>query len=157
MGGGIGIAPLIFAAQRLQNCEVTFLTGYRSGVEVIPTDDLGLGFSAARISTDDGTSGYHGYVTELLEDYLAGSLRKKRTLIACGPFPMLKRVAALALEQNTSCQVSLAAHMACGLGACQGCAVNASTQENRTYFHVCQDGPVFRAQSLEWEDLGKTI
>ena len=157
VAGGIGIAPLIFLAQSLQNDDVTFLTGFRSGLELVPMGEFGLNSSRTSVSTDDGTSGCQGYVTELLENHLAGSSKKKRTIFACGPVPMLKRVAALALDQNTPCQVSLEANMACGLGACQGCAVKASTQENRTYFHVCQDGPVFRAQSLEWEDLGKTI
>jgi dihydroorotate dehydrogenase electron transfer subunit len=157
VAGGIGIAPLIFIAQSLENHDVTFLTGYRSGLEVVPMGELGLNSSITCVSTDDGTSGYQGYVTELLENHLAGSSKKKRTIFACGPVPMLQRVAALALDQKTPCQVSLEANMACGLGACQGCAVKASTQENRTYFHVCQDGPVFQAQSLDWKDLGKTL
>ena len=59
----------------------------------------------------------------------------------------------MALDKVLPCQASLEAAMACGLGACQGCAIKASSSENRAYYHVCADGPVFPVQSIDWDSL----
>ena len=66
---------------------------------------------------------------------------------------LLKKVAAAALDRDLPCQASLEAAMACGLGACQGCAVKASSSENRAYYHVCADGPVFPVRAIDWDSL----
>ena len=151
VAGGIGVAPLIFLAQAIDAGKAAFLSGYRSENEILPLEQFGLDAMEALISTDDGTAGHHGFVTELLENHLAGSSEDPPLIFSCGPLPMLNRVAELALKRNIPCQVSLETSMACGLGACQGCAVRASSKENRTYFHVCQDGPVFDIQKLDWK------
>jgi len=152
VAGGIGVAPLVFLAQAVK-ADVTFMAGCRSINEMIPMDHVGLGRTDISIATDDGTAGHPGFVTELLVSYLAGYSEDHSKIFACGPLPMLKRVAALAIEQDIPCQVSLEANMACGLGACQGCAVRASKNRDRTYYHVCQDGPVFDVHTLDWESL----
>jgi dihydroorotate dehydrogenase electron transfer subunit len=157
VAGGIGVAPLIFLAQAMEHAEVILMTGYHSVAELIPLGEFGLLSSMVSASTDDGSFGYHGPVTELLERHLAGTAKRNPSIFACGPLPMLQRVAVLSLEKDISCQVSLEANMACGVGACQGCAVKASPQENQTYFHVCQDGPVFRVQSLDWKELERPL
>ena len=157
VAGGIGIAPLIFLAQAMENEEVVFMTGYRSVTEMIPMDRFGLRSSMLSVSTDDGTLGHHGPVTELLDQHLAAVTNGRFTVFACGPLSMLRRVAALTLEQNIPCQVSMEANMACGIGACRGCAVKASPQANRTYYHVCQDGPVFPVQALNWHEMEKPL
>ena len=151
VAGGIGVAPLIFLARAIDAGKIAFLSGYRSKNEILPLGQFGLDAMETLISTDDGTAGHHGFVTELLENHLAGFSEDPPIVFSCGPLPMLKRVAELALKRNIPCQVSLETSMACGLGACQGCAVRASSKENRTYFHVCQDGPVFDAETLDWE------
>jgi len=74
-------------------------------------------------------------------------------VFACGPLEMLKAVAAMALDKDVPCQVSLEASMACGLGACQGCAVKTASGQDGTYWHVCQDGPVFDVRDLDWGAL----
>ncbi len=66
---------------------------------------------------------------------------------------MLKEVASITLDNDVPCQVSLEASMACGLGACQGCAIRRSSEQAITYYHVCQDGPVFDVNALDWETL----
>jgi len=153
VAGGIGVAPLIFLAQAIDSGKIAFLAGYRSENEIFPLEQFGLDAMETLISTDDGTAGHHGFVTELLENHLAGFSEDPPIIFSCGPLPMLNRVAELALKRNIPCQVSLETSMACGLGACQGCAVRASSKENRTYFHVCQDGPVFDVQKLDWKAL----
>jgi dihydroorotate dehydrogenase electron transfer subunit len=67
---------------------------------------------------------------------------------------MLKRAVSIAADHNITCQVSIEASMACGLGACQGCAVRASSFKNHSrYYHVCKDGPVFTANEIDWSSI----
>ena len=132
---------------------MAFFAGYRSVSEIVPMDQVGLNLTDISIATDDGTAGHPGFVTELLESHLAGYSEDHSKIFACGPLPMLKRVAALTIERDIPCQVSLEANMACGLGACQGCAVRTSKDSNKTYYHVCRDGPVFDVNTLDWESL----
>jgi dihydroorotate dehydrogenase electron transfer subunit len=66
---------------------------------------------------------------------------------------MLKKVVSVTRRQHISCQASLEAFMACGLGACQGCALKTSSGDNKAYCLVCQDGPVFDAKGIDWKNL----
>jgi dihydroorotate dehydrogenase electron transfer subunit len=152
VAGGIGVAPLVFLGQAVKN-NLVFIAGYRSANEIVPIEQVCLSLTDISIATDDGTAGHPGFVTELLETHLAGSAEGHPKIFTCGPLPMLKRVAALTIERDIPCQVSLEATMACGLGACQGCAVTASKKGNKTYYHVCQEGPVFDVHALDWESL----
>lgn len=150
VGGGIGIAPLLFLAKRLlksvepSSCKI--LLGARTGEEVSPLigDFERLGFEVTT-ATEDGSLGKRGLVTDLmfpLEDESRGMV------YSCGPFPMLRAVVAFCREKKWACQVSLEAVMACGLGACVGCAVLQADMKG--YVHVCQDGPVFDADEVAW-------
>jgi dihydroorotate dehydrogenase electron transfer subunit len=152
LAGGIGVAPLDFLAQAIKN-NLVFIAGYRSANEIVPIEQVGLSLTDISIATDDGTAGHSGFVTGLLESHLAGSAEGHPKIFTCGPLPMLKRVAALTIERDIPCQVSLEATMACGLGACQGCAVRASKDSNKAYYHVCRDGPVFDVHTLDWKSL----
>jgi dihydroorotate dehydrogenase electron transfer subunit len=154
VGGGIGVAPLVFLAQHLDPGSASFLTGYRSKDEVIGDGYEGLeSLQDVDVGTDDGTLGYKGLITELFEARLAEQSGTRIRVFACGPVPMLKQVVNLVDRHELSCQVSLEADMACGLGACQGCAVKAARDQGRTYFHVCQDGPVFSAEQIDWAGI----
>ncbi|MCU0594690.1 MAG: dihydroorotate dehydrogenase electron transfer subunit [Desulfobacterota bacterium] len=150
VGGGIGIAPLVFLAQGRQNQDLTLMTGFRSAKDIIPPREITGEERGFAVATDDGTKGHCGPVTDLLD----AALRKNaegRMVYACGPKPMLKRVAEIARTLKVPCQVSLEARMACGLGACQGCAVKASAASGRSYWYVCKEGPVFDAEAIDWE------
>jgi len=154
VAGGIGAAPLIFLAQHLDGADLSFLTGYRSSDEVIGAAHRGLeSLRSAHVATDDGTKGSKGLVTELLEARLTELSEEQLKVFACGPPLMLKQVVTMTRKMGIPCQVSLEANMACGLGACQGCAVKASAGLERTYIHVCQDGPVFSAEQIDWKSL----
>jgi dihydroorotate dehydrogenase electron transfer subunit len=146
--GGMGLAPLVFLAGLAGEGRCTLMAGYGTAAEIIPLERVGAGGLHASVATEDGSAGHKGLVTELLEGALAETVGE--TVYACGPLPMLRRVAALCLERGVDCQVSLESFMACGLGACQGCAVKAGPEEGRTYLHVCGDGPVFRASAIDW-------
>lgn len=152
VAGGIGIAPLLFLAQSVG--QAGFLAGYGSEGEIIPLDRLGFESIDISISTDDGSKGHKGFVTDLLEkaiDSLDSENSDPPMIYSCGPKPMLKKVADIAVSKGVQCQVSLEAEMACGLGACLGCAVPSNDSE--LYLHVCKDGPVFNAEDIDWTNL----
>ena len=153
IAGGIGVAPLFFLSQTMKNPDIEFLIGFGSSKEII--DMNGIVDANVSMATDDGTTGHHGPVTDLLEEYLKKyvAMKDSLSLFTCGPIPMLKRVADIAVNGNIPCQSSMEAFMACGLGACQGCAIKADSKENRDYYLVCRDGPVFPIQSLNWKSI----
>ena len=104
-------------------------------------------------ATDDGSLGYHGFVTGLLEEYLA-SLNKRLQSLAypdivftCGPDPMMKAIAAITARAGIRCQASLEERMACGMGACYGCAV---PLKDGRMARSCVEGPVFDAHEVDW-------
>ena len=153
VSGGVGIAPLVFLAQTLGNRKALLMTGFRSVNEIVEKETCGLSDFQVSISTDDGTVGHPGFVTDLLEDRLDDNKNETLSVFACGPVPMLKKVATLTQSQGIPCQVSLESLMACGVGACQGCAVPAASTEDRTYFHVCEDGPIFNSKLIGWGSM----
>lgn len=149
VAGGLGLAPLVFFAELVGERRCILFTGYGSGADIIPLERIGSEGIQTFIATEDGSKGHKGLVTELLEEKLVGAGHDM--VCACGPLPMLRKVAAICLEKGVDCQVSLESAMACGLGACQGCAVKAAPGADRSYLHVCGDGPVFDASSIDWE------
>jgi len=153
VAGGVGIAPIIFLAQTLGSDKALLMTGFRTSDEIVDKKICGLSDYQISIATDDGTAGHPGFVTDLLEDHLDGNKKESPSVFACGPAPMLKKVASLTQRRSIPCQVSLESLMACGVGACQGCAVLAASAEKQAYFHVCEDGPVFHSESIAWGNL----
>ena len=152
VAGGIGVAPLLFLAQTMKTFNIHFMTGFETANEMLPMDQItGLPLSVS-IATNDGTKGHNGPVTDLLDEYLKRHEQDKKVLsvFSCGPWSMLEKISSMVIRRDLPCQVSLEAAMACGIGACQGCAVRASSNEKQAYFHVCQDGPVFPVQSIGW-------
>lgn len=148
VGGGIGVPPLCQAAAH-HGANAAVVAGFRSASAVILADEVeNLGASFA-VATDDGTAGHHGLVTDLVKKHLEEN--KTDVIYACGPMPMLKAVAALAKEKGVECQVSLEERMACGMGACLGCACALYDEKGEQHYgHVCKDGPVFPAERVVW-------
>ena len=154
VAGGMGVAPLLFLAQYIKDGPVQLMMGFGSAGEIIALEQILDQPMDFVIATDDGSAGHAGPVTDLLEAQLKQDEFEKgaASIFACGPEPMMKKVAAMALERDIACQASLEAVMACGLGACQGCSVKAASNEERTYYHVCSDGPVFAVKAIDWND-----
>jgi len=152
VGGGIGVAPLFAMAQALKDRKFSFLAGFQTAAEILLPEQIGLPSFQIAWTTDDGSRGRAGLVTELLKDCLddLGKTEDRPWISVCGPKPMLGRIAELVRGKDLHCEVSLEAHMACGLGACQGCAVAAAPGGERPYYHVCQDGPVFPIAAIDW-------
>ena len=151
VGGGMGIAPLLFLAKYIRKNQpgssVHVLLGARTQKELIAIEDFASqNLDGLEIATDDGTAGHYGLVTELLEKqaWSTGEVN----VYSCGPEPMMKAVAHLCQKSKWHCQVSLEALMACGMGACLGCAVSQKGLGAKKYLHVCSDGPVFSAGEI---------
>lgn len=145
VGGGIGSAPMCFAARRLGNRAVAAL-GFRSGGGVILADELSSAGVPVTVATEDGSVGETGRIGQAVQRLLRENA--DFTVLACGPTPMLKAVSAVAAGEGRPCQISLEERMACGVGACLTC----SCKVNGHYKRVCKDGPVFWSQEVEWDE-----
>lgn len=156
VGGGIGIAPIPYLAIRiLQECphsKVAVLFGVRSETKMLLTDFFKEYKIDLKIASDDGSVGEKGFVTTLLSKELDAIKEGKVAIYACGPRPMLKATSELALKRNISCQVSLEEVMACGVGACLGCASKTRLNGGAVYKMVCKDGPVFDAKDVIFDE-----
>lgn len=155
VGGGIGLVPLYMLAGELieKGCSVRLLMGGRTRDDILAVTEferLGVG---TYVSTDDGSLGEEGLVTQVLVRKL--NKFPGAEVFACGPMPMLCAVNSICVEHKTPLQVSLEESMACGVGACLGCVVKGAghTEENPSYLCSCKVGPVFKAQYLDWTAL----
>ena len=170
IGGGVGIPPMIFAADALQglaDCillagsEVAFPFALKPSTSLLPGigGNTILGIESleeraipSRLASNAGLYGcYAGHVPDLARDYLAALSETERSrcvLLSCGPHPMLHAVARLGRSFNLPTFLSLEEHMACAIGGCAGCVVKTVEQGTEKYRRVCVDGPVFSADML---------
>ncbi|NLP36043.1 MAG: dihydroorotate dehydrogenase electron transfer subunit [Firmicutes bacterium] len=141
VAGGIGVAPLYYLLHtlRAEGKDVSFLYGTKTAAEIVLENEFRSLVQEFHLTTEDGSAGKQGFVTELLPQVLA---EKQADIFACGPSAMLRAVAKIATQMDLTCFVSLEAEMACGVGACLGCVV---TGADGNYRRVCTDGPVFAA------------
>ena len=146
VGGGIGTPPLLGYAGAFGE-RSTAVLGFRSADRVILADRFGESCKEVFLCTDDGSAGRHGFVDAQVRDILSKD-RDFTAVLTCGPKPMLRNVARAAAEFGVPCQVSMEERMACGVGACLGCAVQ---MRDGTMKHVCKDGPVFAAEDVDWD------
>jgi dihydroorotate dehydrogenase electron transfer subunit len=172
IGGGVGIPPMVFLAERLKSdpaykplvlmgSEVPFPFRTRPSATVIagmPSGTIACMplMEEWRVpnrlaSRSDLPGCYPGFVTELAAEWLGALGAAQLTqveIFACGPTPMLKATAELARRFGVACQVSLEEFMACAVGGCAGCTVEVRTPEGPAMKRVCVDGPVFDAYSV---------
>lgn len=157
IAGGIGVAPLSLLAQHLcqsdrrgANPAVVYL-GAKTADEVVGLDQLHKYCNSIRVCTDDGSLGEKSLVTRAFQRDLKKYDPARTAIYACGPKPMLQSLAGM-LHDRYFCQVSLEERMACGVGACIGCAVAVRDENgNKSYGRVCADGPVFELKDVIWE------
>jgi dihydroorotate dehydrogenase electron transfer subunit len=160
VAGGIGQTPFLAygrellggrgygaAAARHVAANVEMLYGVRFGDLAAGVDDFRAAGIEVHLASDDGSLGYHGFVTELVS-------RRPRPdhLVGCGPEPMLRSLAKLAAEMGVPCHLSLETPMACGIGICFSCVTRVRTADAWDYRRVCIDGPIFDAATLVLED-----
>lgn len=159
VGGGMGIAPLLFLAkyivERSKPTTIKILLGAQSKNELLGIvegfENMSLDISYA---TDDGSYGHHGYIVEILTKNLNNKDPKALWhIFSCGPSLMMKSCVEACNQFDWPCQVSMETMMACGISACLGCTIKGNkknTNLNGNYLHVCQDGPVFMGNDIQW-------
>ncbi len=143
VGGGIGIAPLALLRRALSDRGVPtrVLLGFRDRAHSGGLDDL-FACCEVRLASEDGHAGHAGYVTDLLATMLAGDDAAGAAVYACGPPPMLDAVGEMCADRGVAAELAHEAPMACGFGACYGCAV--PRPDGDGYIRLCVDGPVLR-------------
>jgi dihydroorotate dehydrogenase electron transfer subunit len=153
VAGGIGIAALLLPAKRLAELgfKQRLFFGARTKADLVGTAEFKPLMRATLLATENGSAGYHGYVTRPLEEYLAAHIDKKFLLMACGPGPMLRATVELAKSFRHPCLVSMENRMGCGLGACLGCCIRVESEGHEAYQRVCTEGPVFWAEKIVWK------
>jgi NAD(P)H-flavin reductase len=146
VGGGIGVAPLAIWRRRLQRTGIParVLLGFRDEANSGGLDLFDC--SEARLASEDGHTGHRGYVTDLLAVLLEGDDARSAAVYACGPPAMLEAVRAMCADHGVACELAMEAPMACGFGACFGCAI---PQAGGGYLRLCVDGPVVRGDEIE--------
>jgi dihydroorotate dehydrogenase electron transfer subunit len=164
VAGGIGQTPFMALAKECLGLgqygspprampraeRITFCYGARTAAYLAGVDDFRILGLDVRVSTDDGTAGYHGLVTDLARSVLEESAADCR-VVCCGPEPMMHAVAELAARFDVPCQVSLETPMACGIGICFSCVARVRDgQGGWDYRRTCVEGPVFDAASIEF-------
>lgn len=151
VGGGIGIVSLYPIIEKTDHKRVLAFIGGKTETDILCAEDFKQKRAEVLISTENGALGFKGKVTDLL----LSDLQKRRRsrpyyLYACGPMGMLRELGQKLDLSKSVCQVSLEARMACGFGACWGCAVK-TTDPLNPYHRVCQEGPVFDLKEVVWE------
>jgi dihydroorotate dehydrogenase electron transfer subunit len=141
VGGGVGVAPLLFLASQRKKENTTVIIGGKTAAELFWTD-LFDGCTVVT-TTDDGSAGHKGYAPDVLAKTVkaSGAIR----VCTCGPTVMVKKVAEIAAVCGISCEVSLEAYMGCGTGGCLGCVIDGRGGKR---YKVCHDGPVFPAEEV---------
>jgi dihydroorotate dehydrogenase electron transfer subunit len=140
--GGTGIASMYFLVTKLKKKGILYY-GARSKKDLLCIDKFKNKGWEVIVATEDGTKGYKGYITDILET----KIKNNDVLFACGPMLMLKKVSHIIKEKGVKGFVSLEEKMACGVGNCQGCAVKIDGQIKM----VCKDGPVFKMGTIDFQ------
>jgi NAD(P)H-flavin reductase len=146
VGGGIGVAPLAIWRRRLLAAGIParVLLGFRDrpnsgGLDLFDCSEI-------RLASEDGHTGHRGYVTDLLAVLLEGDDSRSAAVYACGPPAMLEAVRSMCADRGVACELAMEAPMACGFGACFGCAVPLA---DGGFMRLCVDGPVVRGDEIE--------
>lgn len=155
VGGGYGSAPLFMLAQALRErgCRVDLVVGAATESKLFGVLELKRLASSLTITTDDGSAGVPGRVTDVLSEALdrAGA----DVVYACGPMPMLAEVARIATSRRVFSQCAVEEAMACGIGVCMTCVLPVIGDDGVTRMvRSCVDGPVFRGDRVRWRDIG---
>jgi dihydroorotate dehydrogenase electron transfer subunit len=175
VAGGIGVPPIAALARALAqsrepraasrrksaglfSSSIEVFLGGKTSDDILCVRDFEAAGAKAHITTEDGSVGTRGLITDLLEPFLSSSREPRAasrewppTIFTCGPHGMLAAVARLAEKHGVPCQASVEANMACGFGACMGCAIEVrSNGSGPAYKLVCKDGPVFDSRELVW-------
>ncbi len=155
VGGGYGTAPLIPLAQKLieAGADVEIVVGAATASRLFGELAARRAVGAVTVTTDDGTAGTRGMVTEVLPEAIKRI--GAEVVYACGPMAMLRAVNDVAREHAIEAQVAVEESMACGVGVCMTCVLPVRGDDGQSRFlRSCVDGPVFDAARVRWDDVG---
>lgn len=155
VGGGYGTAPLFILAEQLRErgCRVDTIVGAATEEKLFATLELKRLASTLTITTDDGSMGVQGRVTDILPDLMKKS--DAAVVYACGPMPMLAAVAQIASDFRAYSQCAVEEAMACGVGVCMTCVLPIIGEDGVTrMLRSCTEGPVFRGDRVRWAEIG---
>jgi dihydroorotate dehydrogenase electron transfer subunit len=166
VAGGIGYTPFLataksylgarqYGAQRSSDTHiacashVSFCFGARSAEQLVHLDEFEALGVEVQTSTDDGSAGHHGLITDVLSDVLDASALPTKRILCCGPEPMMEAVTGIAQQQQIPCEVSLETPMACGIGICFTCVARIRDRHGQwDYRRTCVEGPVFDGEEV---------
>ena len=149
IGGGIGVPPLLWAAESAASADAAL--GFATEKRSLLLADFARVCGQAAVATDDGSLGLRGTAIDAAEKLLAQNTYD--LICACGPKILLRRAAELAAARGIPCQISMEERMGCGVGACLVCAVKLRDKNGEAYYgHVCKDGPVFSSEEVVFDD-----
>jgi len=177
LGGGVGLPALFMLGEEISQAvsesglELNILLGAETKKAIVLEKEFKTLKGKVLVSTDDGTYGYHGYVTEMLKDAIdRGGISPDCAIYACGPEPMLKALQPICQQYGIPAQVSMERHMGCGIGVCLSCVckvdrdsvlkyrdlksshIQFSPEAEFGYALVCKDGPVFRIDEVIFDE-----
>jgi dihydroorotate dehydrogenase electron transfer subunit len=155
VGGGYGSAPLFMLAEQLRErgCRVDVVLGAATEEKLFGALELKRLASTLTITTDDGSMGHRGRVTDVIGGVMDAS--DTAVVYACGPMPMLQRVAQIASSRQAYSQCAVEEAMACGIGVCMTCVLPVIGEDGVTrMLRSCTEGPVFRGDRVRWSDVG---
>lgn len=160
VSGGIGIAPLSLLVEHLRrrpdcaSSAMMIYPGFQSASAVVGMDKMREICRNVNVCTDDGTLGRKGFVTQIFQKDMKQFTPGNTSIFACGPNAMLEALSKVLIKSDYDCQVSLEERMACGTGACMGCAVAVRDKKGAfAYKRVCADGPVFNLSDIIWDSI----
>jgi dihydroorotate dehydrogenase electron transfer subunit len=155
VGGGYGSAPLFMLAEHLRDrgCRVDVLVGASTEEKLFGVLDLKRLSSSITVTTEDGSSGVPGRVTDQLSDLVERS--SADIVYACGPMGMLSAVSAITAQRRIFTQCSVEESMACGIGVCMTCVLPVIGDDGVTRMvRSCVEGPTLRGDRVRWADVG---
>jgi dihydroorotate dehydrogenase electron transfer subunit len=165
VAGGIGQTPFLALGQEYlggrcygdpprigaNSSRVTLCYGVRTAGLAAGVDDFRAADIDVHLSSDDGSLGHHGLVTDLLREALAETAGLDRLIACCGPEPMMEAVAEICAAAGAPCLVSLETPMACGIGICFSCVAKVRQADGTwDYKRTCVEGPIFDAEKIAW-------
>jgi dihydroorotate dehydrogenase electron transfer subunit len=155
VGGGYGTAPLfpLADALRARGCRVDFVIGAAREDRLFGALDAKRISATLSVTTDDGSVGLRGRVSDALPEVLAAT--KADVVYACGPMGMLRAVSRIADAAGIPCQIAVEELMACGIGVCMTCVLPVVGDDGQTRMvRSCVDGPVFHGDKVRFDDIG---
>jgi dihydroorotate dehydrogenase electron transfer subunit len=155
VGGGYGSAPLFGLAARLRErgCATHMILGAATDERLFGVLEAKRSCDSLGITTEDGSRGRRGRVTDLLTETITGT--RSEVVYACGPMGMLAAVALVARDAGAHSQCAVEETMACGIGVCMTCVLPVVGADGQTrMLRSCVDGPVFRGEQVRWDAVG---